>query len=576
MQARPIVRRPPGSKQDLPEDMHPLLRRIFSARHVSSPADLDYSLERLHSYESLGGIDRAVDLLSRAISESRRLMIIADYDVDGATACAVGMRALKSMGAPAVEYLVPDRFKHGYGLSPDVVELAAERKPDILITVDNGISSVEGAARAAALGMEVIITDHHLPGAILPKAAAIVDPNLPGDAFPSKALAGVGVMFYVMAALRAKLRALDWFVRTGIAEPNLAVLLDLVALGTVADVVPLDANNRVLVAQGLERIRAGRCVPGITALLRAARRASTAAGASDLGYAVGPRLNAAGRLTDMTVGIECLLADDEFEAQRLARELNALNQERREIQADMQRQALDELANLDPVPGQAPAGLCIFNEDWHAGVVGVLASQLKEQLQRPVVAFAREADGMLKGSGRSIRGVHLRDVLADVSAQEPEVIHRFGGHAMAAGLSLQEDRLPRFRELFESCVTRYMQNLEAPAVLFTDGELTPGDFNLETAAMLRDAGPWGQEFPEPVFDGEFTVVGSRVVGDKHLKLQLEIGGVPRSLDAIAFNLASDEALQDARQIRAAYRLDVNEYNGRRSLQLVIEQAERTG
>ena len=556
--------------------MHPLLRRIFSARHVSSPAELDYSLERLHSYESLGGIDRAIDLLSRAIAESRRLMIIADYDVDGATACAVGMRALKSMGAPAVEYLVPDRFKHGYGLSPDVVDLAAERKPDILITVDNGISSIEGAARAATLGMEVIITDHHLPGTALPEAAAIVNPNLPGDAFPSKALAGVGVMFYVMAALRAKLRALDWFARNRIAEPHLAVLLDLVALGTVADVVPLDANNRVLVAQGLERIRAGRCVPGITALLRAARRSNTAAGASDLGYAVGPRLNAAGRLTDMTVGIECLLADDEFEAQRLARELNALNQERREIQADMQRQALDELATLDPVPGQAPAGLCIFNEDWHAGVVGVLASQLKEQLQRPVVAFAREAGGMLKGSGRSIRGVHLRDVLADVSAQEPELIHRFGGHAMAAGLSLQEHRLPRFRELFESCVTRHMQNLEAPAVLFTDGELAPGDFNLETAIMLRDAGPWGQEFPEPLFDGEFTVVGSRVVGDKHLKLQLEIGGVPRSLDAIAFNLASDEALQDAREIRAAYRLDVNEYNGRRSLQLVIEQAERTG
>lgn len=556
--------------------MHPLLRRIYSARKVANPEELDYSLTRLHSYESLGGIGQAAELLADAVTADRRLMIIADYDVDGATACAVGVRALRAMGCSSVEYLVPDRFVHGYGLSPDVVDLAALRKPDLLITVDNGISSLAGTARARDLGMEVLITDHHLPGTKLPAASAIVNPNLPGDGFPSKALAGVGVMFYVMAALRSKLRDRGWFSRRGIQEPQLAVLLDLVALGTVADMVALDGNNRILAAQGLQRIRGNRCVPGIAALLRAARRSRDTCVASDLGYAVAPRLNAAGRLTDMSLGIECLLADDPVQAARMAGELDSLNRERREIQAQMQRQALSELEDIAAPGGQPPPGLCIFNEGWHAGVVGILASQLKERLQRPVVAFARESDGLLKGSGRSINGIHLRDLIADIAAHDPDLIHRFGGHAMAAGLSLREDRFDRFRELFEKFTDRQLQALDAPAVLLTDGELDPREVNIDTAVMLRDSGPWGQEFPEPLFDGVFAVNGSRVVGDRHLKLNLMMEGSARPLDAIAFNQAQDDSLKDAQKIQAAYRLDVNEYGGRRTVQLVVEQAEPAG
>jgi len=538
--------------------IHPLLARLYAARSIRSAAELRYEPGALLPPAPMKGIGAAAKLLADAIQAGKRLLIVADYDADGATACAVGMRALRAFGAE-VRFLVPDRFKLGYGLTPELVDIAAQAKPDILITVDNGIASVEGVARAAHLGIATLITDHHLPGAELPQAACIVNPNQPGCDFPSKAIAGVGVMFYVMLALRAELRERNHF--RGREEFNLGSLTDLVALGTVADVVPLDANNRNLVAQGLRRIRAGRAQPGIAALLRAAGRPFAEAASFDLGFAAGPRLNAAGRLADMRLGIECLITDDEARAANCAQALDQLNRERRKIETQMLDQATDVLKNL-PASGSS-----FFEKSWHEGVVGILASRLKDRLHLPVVCFARGADGVnLKGSGRSIAGLHLRDCLDLVAKREPGLILRFGGHAQAAGLTIAESGYERFAQAFERALGELLPAEARTRTVETDGSLEPSDCTLQVARML-EAEIWGQGFPQPVFCDTFAVESQRVVGERHLKLRLVKDG--RRFEAMRFG-----ALEPLpARVRAAYRLAVNEFNGLKSVQLNVEHFE---
>jgi single-stranded-DNA-specific exonuclease len=539
--------------------MHPVLARVYAGRHIRSAAELEYALDGLLPPRLLKGIDAAALLLADAIAQGKKLLIVADYDADGATACAVGMRALRAFGA-RVDYLVPDRFKLGYGLSPELVELAAQRGPDLLITVDNGIASVEGVARANQLGIATLITDHHLPGSELPAAACIVNPNQPGCEFPSKALAGVGVMFYVMLALRAELRRRNHFQQ----EPNLAALTDLVALGTIADVVPLDANNRNLVAQGLKRLRAGRCTPGIAALLRAAGRPLAEASSFDLGFVAGPRLNAAGRLADMSLGIECLVTDDEARAANCAQELDRLNRERRNIEATMLQQAVELVNRLTDSPG-----CTFFNPDWHQGVVGIVASRLKDRLHRPVICFARAeeiGDPVLRGSGRSIHGLHLRDALDVVSKRAPGLIRRFGGHAMAAGLSIGAGDYQRFAGEFERVVDELLPPGARLRVVETDGALDSMHFSLDVARLL-EAGIWGQGFPQPLFCDTFAVEKQRVVGERHLKLWLVKGG--RRIEAMRFGAVEPLPAE----VRAAYRLSVNEFNGLKNIQLNVEHYE---
>jgi single-stranded-DNA-specific exonuclease len=541
--------------------MHPVLARVYAGRRIRSAAELDYGLDGLITLQALKGAADAARLLADAIAQRKRLLIIADYDADGATACAVGVRALRAFGAN-VDYLVPDRFKLGYGLTPELVELAAQRKPDLLITVDNGIASVAGVARASQLGIATLITDHHLPGPELPAAACIVNPNQPGCDFPSKALAGVGVMFYVMLALRAELRTRGSFKEK--SEPNLAALTDLVALGTIADVVPLDANNRNLVAQGLKRLRAGRGAPGIAALLRAAGRALAEASSFDLGFVAGPRLNAAGRLADMSLGIECLITDDEARAANCAQELDRLNRERRNIEAAMLEQALLALTQV----GDA-AGCTFFNPDWHQGVVGIVASRLKDRAHRPVICFARAeevGEPVLRGSGRSILGLHLRDALDVVSKRAPGLIRRFGGHAMAAGLSIGAGDYERFAGEFERVVDELLPASARLRVVETDGALDSMHFSLDVARLL-EAGIWGQGFPQPLFCDNFAVENQRVVGERHLKLWLVKNG--RRIEAMRFG-ALDPLPS---QVRAAYRLSVNEFNGLKTIQLNVEHFE---
>jgi single-stranded-DNA-specific exonuclease len=538
-----------------------VLARVYAGRNIRTAAELNYGLDGLIPPGSLKGIDAAAALLADAISERKKLLIVADYDADGATACAVGVRALRAFGAN-VDYLVPDRFKLGYGLTPELVELASLRKPELLITVDNGIASVEGVARARSLGIATLITDHHLPGPELPAAACIVNPNQPGCEFPSKALAGVGVMFYVMLALRAELRRRRFF-KDG-KEPNLAALTDLVALGTIADVVPLDANNRNLVAQGLKRLRAGRCTPGIAALLRAAGRPLAEASSFDLGFVAGPRLNAAGRLADMSLGIECLTTDDEARAANCAQELDRLNRERRNIEAAMLQQALQA---VEQVSSQESG--TFFHPDWHQGVVGIVASRLKERLHRPVICFARaeeSGDPVLRGSGRSIPGLHLRDALDVVSKRAPGLIRRFGGHAMAAGLSIGAADYERFTGEFERAVDELLPAHARLRVVETDGALDAMYFSLDVARLL-DAGIWGQGFPQPVFCDTFAVENQRVVGERHLKLWLVKGG--RRIEAMRYGALD----QLPAQVRAAYRLSVNEFNGLKNIQLNVEHFE---
>jgi len=559
--------------EDLAGVVHPVLARVLAARDVLSASQLDYGLEKLHPATSLSGMDGAVALLEDALAEHKRILVVADFDADGATGCAVAVRGLRLLGAAHVDYVVPNRFEFGYGLTPEIVAVAEERAPDLLITVDNGISSVDGVAAAAARNIPVIITDHHLPGERLPQAAAIVNPNQPGDGFPSKCLAGVGVMFYLLVALRAALRAKGWFAERALEEPNLGRLLDLVALGTVADVVPLDANNRILVAQGVARIRSGRTQPGVAALLEIAGRDRQRLTAADLAFAVAPRLNAAGRLTDMSLGIECLLCEDPTAAAEMAATLDSLNRERREIEARMRDQAMAQVEALS-FEGQEtlPYGLCLSDDEWHPGVVGIIASRIKERLHRPVIAFAPDGEDTLKGSARSVTGVHIRDALETIAARHAGLLSKFGGHAMAAGLSLKREHFDDFRAAFDAEVRRHLSSGDLRGTVLSDGPLEVADIGLALARELRRAGPWGQGFPEPVFDGEFEVVSSRVVGDAHMKLELRAGDRAQPLDAIAFN-ALDYWPSDAKFVRLAYKLDVNYFRGRETAQLVVELAE---
>ncbi len=553
-------------------DLPPLLTRLYAARGVQSAAELDKALARLIPYRELKGIDAAVELLVAALEQRQRIVIVGDFDADGATASSVGVLALRMLGAAHVDYLVPNRFEYGYGLTPEIVAVALEKRPELLITVDNGISSIDGVAAAKAAGLAVLVTDHHLPGHELPAADAIVNPNQPGCSFPSKALAGVGVIFYVLLALRARLRELDWFARAGIAEPNLAELLDLVALGSVADVVPLDANNRILVHQGLARIRAGRARPGLRALLEVAGRDHRRITSTDLGFILGPRLNAAGRLDDMSLGIECLLCEDEALARDMAQQLDQLNHDRKAIEQGMQREALAQLKDLKVE--ELPFGLCLFDADWHQGVIGILASRLKERYHRPTIAFADAGDGVLKGSARSIPGFHIRDALDAVAARHPGLISKFGGHAMAAGLSLPQENFGAFAAAFDAEVRRQLVEDDLAGRLLTDGALSAEEFRLDLAQQLRHAGPWGQHFPEPLFHGVFEIVQQRIVGERHLKLVLKSECGRAQLDAIAFNI--DRELwpnPNVRWAEVAYKLDVNEYRGQESVQLLVAHIE---
>ena len=566
-----IVQRVRSSGRNLAADLHPVLQRVYAARAVETADDLDTSLKRLIPPAELGGLPGAVSLLQDAIVRRQCIVVVGDFDADGATSCALCLRALRAMGATKVHYLVPNRFEYGYGLTPEIVAVAAGMQPDLIVTVDNGISSLDGVAAARQLGIKVLITDHHLPGETLPSADAIVNPNLAGDAFPSKHLAGVGVAFYVMLALRAGLREQGWFEKEAIPEPNLAQYLDLVALGTVADVVPLDRNNRILVQQGVQRMRAGHCIPGIRALLEVSGRSLSRMVATDLGFAVGPRLNAAGRLDDMSVGIECLLTDDAAAASEMAARLDTLNRERREIESDMQSRALQAIAGLKLGDRQLPVGLCLYDPDWHQGVIGILAARIKERFHRPVIAFARSGPGELKGSARSVAGLHIRDALDAVAASHPDLIEKFGGHAMAAGLSLPEDHYPAFATAFDEEVSRHLSREDLSGVIYSDGELSGQELSLEMAQLLRDASPWGQGFPAPVFEGNFNVVSHRVVGQRHLKMTLSPAAGGSEIDGIAFNT---EVLPDGRQqVHMAYRLDVNEYRGVVSAQLIVEHME---
>jgi single-stranded-DNA-specific exonuclease len=550
--------------------LHPLLAQVYSNRGIKSPNELELGLEHLLPPDGLLHIEAAAKLLVKTLEQDQRIMIVGDFDADGATSTALAVLALKALGANDVHYLVPNRFEYGYGLTPEIVSLAAQTSPDILITVDNGISSIEGVALARELGIKTLITDHHLAGRELPLADVIVNPNQPGCEFQSKNLAGVGVIFYVMLALRAELRRHEWFSHR--PEPNLAELLDLVALGTVADVVPLDRNNRVMVAQGLRRIRAGRSRPGIGALLEVASREHHSIVASDLGFVVGPRINAAGRLDDMSIGIECLLAVDIASARVHAHRLHQLNQDRRGIEQGMQEEALQIIAKLpfgdDSSP---PAAVCLYQADWHQGVIGILASRVKDRLHRPTIAFAAGDEGEIKGSARSIKGIHIRDILDAVATRHPGLIHRFGGHAMAAGLTLPADSYEAFAAAFIEEVARHSEDVELEAILESDGELASEDFQLEVAEQLRFAGPWGQHFSEPLFDGTFSILNQRLVGEKHLKLVLQPPDSTQAIDAIAFNVDREIWPDHSRSsIAAAYRLDVNEFRGQRSVQLLIE------
>ncbi|MCG8610221.1 MAG: single-stranded-DNA-specific exonuclease RecJ [Pseudomonadales bacterium] len=567
-----MVRRPPVADGHWSIDLPATLKQIYQSRGVTSCADVDLSLSGLIPPGNLRHGQQAANLIADAIVAQRKILLVGDYDCDGATSTAVAIRLLRSMGALQVNYLVPNRFEFGYGLSPQIVELALSDKPDLIITVDNGISSIEGVASANSHGISVIVTDHHLPGDSLPEADAIVNPNQNGCDFPSKAAAGVGVIFYVMSLLRAELRARQWFAAQGLPEPNLAEVLDIVALGTVADVVPLDRNNRILVEQGLKRIRAGKAHPGVLALIAVAGRDYQRVVATDLGFAVGPRLNAAGRLDDISVGIECLLSDSAERAQTLAEMLNAYNEDRKAIEVSMQKEAFAEVEQRLSTGEDLPWGLCLYDDSWHQGVTGLLAARVREKVHRPVVVFAPADDGVMwKGSGRSIPGFHLRDALDRVATLNPGLIDKFGGHAAAAGLSVAEDKLSEFCTQFDRVTREWLSEDDLSAVILSDGELPPEALTLDFAEQLRAAGPWGQAFPEPVFDGVFAVVQAKVVGQRHCKLVLD-SGQGALVDAIQFNSPwAGQTLPD--RVRVAFKLDVNRYRNQSNLQFIVDYLE---
>ncbi|MEM1113829.1 MAG: single-stranded-DNA-specific exonuclease RecJ [Pseudomonadota bacterium] len=556
--------------------LHPLLARVYAGRGVEDAAELNLELGSLLPPATLSGTAEAAQLLAQALAKGERILIVGDFDADGATSTALAVTVLRACGAAHVDYLVPNRFDFGYGLSPEIVDIGLQDKPQLIITVDNGISSLSGVRRAADAGVRTLITDHHLPGRDLPEATVIVNPCLPGCHFASKNLAGVGVIFYVMLALRAELRRRNWFAERGLPEPNLGEVLDLVALGTVADVVPLDRNNRILIDAGLRRIRAGRARPGIQALLEISGRRAERLVAADLGFAVGPRLNAAGRLEDMSVGIACLLSEDAAIAAGLAGQLHELNLERRQIEQGMQREALSLLADLElrEPDDEQPLSYVLYRPGWHQGVVGLLASRIKDRMHRPTIAFADAGGGLLKGSARSIPGLHIRDILDAVATRHAGLVGKFGGHAMAAGLSLEASRLDEFRQALEAEVTLHAGDVRLQAELESDGELEPAEFDMALAETLRLAGPWGQHFPEPLFDGVFELITQRIVGEKHLKMLLRLPDGGLDIDAIAFNI--DTGLwpnPGIDRVRIVYRLDVNEFRGQRSLQLLVEDLQ---
>jgi len=549
----------------------PILQRIFAARDMVDAAQLDKRLQALLPFNTLMGIDKACLRLEQALREQQRILIVGDFDADGATSSALAVAALRAMGALNVEFLVPNRFEFGYGLTPGMIGLAQTWQPHLIITVDNGITSIDGVDAANAAGIDVLITDHHLPAKKLPNACAIVNPNQVGCPFPSKAIAGVGVIFYVMLALRRHLVDCGWFSETQLSEPNMAQFLDLVALGTVADVVPLDQNNRILVHQGLQRIRQGRGRPGIQGLIKIAGKTCEKLRENDLGFSIAPRLNAAGRLDDMSLGIECLLSDHADKACMLASQLDELNIERRRIETKMKDEAMLALSKLTLTSEQAlPVALCLLDPSWHQGVIGILAGRLKERYHRPVIAFAKGSETELKGSARSIPGLNIRDVLADIDKDNPGLITKFGGHAMAAGLTLHPNVFPAFKKILINEVSKHLDLSQCRGETLSDGPLQSAELNLDLANALQAAGPWGQQFPEPLFDNEFEILAQRIVGQNHLKLTLlrEPGGQP--IDAIAFNIDLKEwPNHRARFLHAAYRLDINEYNGRTKLQLIV-------
>ena len=579
-----LQRRSANPDLDLPDSLHPLIQRIYSQRAVLSAEELELGLDNLLSPDRMYGMEQAVDLLVDVLQQQKHILIVSDFDVDGATSCALAIKALTQFGAKQVEYIVPNRFEYGYGLTPEIVGLAKTLDPYLLITVDNGTSSIDGVQAAKQAGIKVLITDHHLAAEELPNADAIVNPNLLNCEFPSKCIAGVGVIFYVMLALRSRLRDMNWFADHDLQEPHMAAFLDLVALGTVADVVPLDRNNRILVDEGLKRIRAGRTCPGILALLEVANRKVRQLSASDLGFSLGPRLNAAGRLDDMSTGIECLLAEKQGSAYELALQLDAMNQDRKQIEADMREQAFAYLEELVLEEDGIPPALCVYDPRWHQGVVGILASRIKDRFNRPVIAFAKackdesrgEIGVELKGSARSIKGFHIRDALDAVACHYPGLITRFGGHAMAAGLSLDKSRLTEFTKAFEEEAARLLSEEQLTATLFSDGEIETDWLSMEIAEKLERAGPWGQEFPEPLFDGRFELMQFRAVGEKHLKMLLSpIGSPGFTVDAIAFNVETGLwPIDDTCEIEIVYRMEVNEFRGNRSLQLVVERILR--
>ncbi|ENG3799444.1 single-stranded-DNA-specific exonuclease RecJ [Proteus mirabilis] len=567
----PTLRRRVAKATALPESLDPLLRQIYANRGITSETQLERSLKGLLHYQDLNGIDVAISLLVDALKLQSRIVIVGDFDADGATSTALAIKALRQMGFQQVSYHIPNRFDDGYGLSPQVVHDVAKKGVDLIITVDNGISSFEGVDVAHEYGIRVLVTDHHLPGHALPQADAIINPNLADCAFLSKSLAGVGVTFYLMTALRAELEKQGWFTTQGLARPNMADYLDLVALGTVADVVPLDENNRIFVYEGLRRIRAGRCCAGIKALTEVSRKTLSQLVSSDLGFALGPRLNAAGRLDDMSVGVALLLTNDIGVAREIANELDGLNQTRREIEAGMQEEASTIFRQFITTQDDLPNGLAIYHPQWHQGVVGILASRIKEKLHRPVIAFAPSGDGLLKGSGRSIHGVHLRDALERLNTLNPGLMVKFGGHAMAAGLSLEEEKFPLFQRHFSALMAELVSAEQLQGVILTDGELSDSQLSLPIAEMLREAGPWGQAFPEPLFDGKFTLLQQRIVGSKHLKMMLQPINSHVMIDAIAFNVDVNIWPDNSiKTVELAYRLDVNEFRGQRNAQLLVE------
>ncbi len=568
-----IKRRPLPNHTELPDTLHPVIKRVLAARQVKDLKELDYSTQNLLPYSSLLGIDTAVQLLCEALAKQWRMVIVADYDADGATSCVLAVKALRQMGAQHVNYVVPHREKHGYGLSAKIVEeMVLPYQPHLLITVDNGISSGQAVQVAKQHGIRVLITDHHLAPPQLPEAEAIVNPNQPRDAFSSKNLCGVGVIFYVMMALRAKLREQGWFAAQHLPEPNLANFLDLVALGTVADVVSLDYNNRILVEQGLRRIRANHCGCGIRALLQVSAREPSYLVASDLAFFVGPRLNAAGRMEDMSYGIACLLSEDDSSALQQAQQLDNFNQERRFVEQEMQEEAFLKIDKLGP-PATLPMGLCVFEENWHQGVIGILAARIKDRFHRPTIVFTKEDENSLKGSARSVASVNIRDVLANIQTQHPQMITKCGGHAMAAGLTVPRPQLEAFQQVFAEQVGRYVSSEDLQGIILSDGPLTAKDFNLELAEQLRMMTPWGQHFPEPTFDGEFELLERRVLKEKHLKMQVRSTEGGPIVEAIAFFTVDKNWPLSVSHVRLAYKLDVNVFRGFKNVQLRVEYVE---